>query len=433
MSYLVISLILFATLFIMLGAGLLVGLSLFVVAISGYLLIGNDNWGLISATISWGSVASWTLAPLPLFIWMGEILFRSGLSKNLFDGLSVWLNRVPGKLFHVNILSCGIFAAVSGSSAATVATVGNITLPQLKRLGYDESFSIATLGGSGTLGLLIPPSIMMIIYGIAAQVSVSRLFMAGVLPGILLICLFMGFTILYSIWRPGVVPKTTPNIDNVNKWLATAKLLPVVFLILTVLGSIYAGIAAPIEASALGVLGALTLTKLEGSLNWQSFQESLMSAVKTTSMLMFIMIGAAVLTNAMGFIGLPRALAEYVVTLNLSPALLILVLSLLFIILGCFLDGISVILLTTATVMPMIEASGIDLIWFGIYLVLIVEMSQITPPIGFNLFVLQAQTGKDLIRIAKDTAPFFFIMMLAIVILWFFPQIATWLPNTMTR
>lgn len=431
MSQIEIALILLAILFASLGSGLWVALSLLLVAISAYLLIGHGSWGEITATIAWSSVSAWTLAPLPMFIWMGEILFRSGLSKNLFDGLSVWLNRVPGRLYHVNILSCGIFAAVSGSSAATVATVGNITLPQLKRLGYRESFAIGTLGGSGTLGLLIPPSIMMIIYGVAAQVSVSRLFMAGVLPGLLLIALFMGYTMLYCLRHPEAAPASAGTGQG-GRLRATLKLLPVIGLIVAVLGSIYTGIASPTEASALGVLGALILTAVEGSLNWASFVDGLKAAVKTTAMLLFIIVAASVLTNAMGFVGLPRALADQVVALNLSPALLIVVLSLLFIVLGCFLDGISVILLTTATILPMVQAAGIDPLWFGIYLVIIVEMSQITPPVGFNLFVLQGLTGRDLLAIAVHTLPFFFIMMLALILIWYFPGIVTWLPTTMT-
>lgn len=433
MDQLTIAVILLAVLFGSLALGLWVSLSLLLVAVSGYWLIDNSQWGNITATIAWGSIADWKLAPLPMFIWMGEILFRSGLSKNLFDGLSVWLNRLPGKLFHVNTLSCGIFAAVSGSSAATVATVGNITLPQLKRLGYRESYAIGGLGGSGTLGLLIPPSIMMIIYGVAAEVSVSRLFMAGVLPGLLLIALFMGYTAIYCWLNPDAVPNHPPEAAQDNKLRATLKLLPVVLLIAAVLGSIYAGIASPIEASGLGVVGALVLTLLEGSLTWQAFCDGLMAAVKTTAMLLFIIVAATVLTNAMGFIGLPRELAQAVAAMDLSVGLLIVMLTLLFIVLGCFLDGISVILLTTATILPMVQAAGIDPLWFGIYLVIVVEMSQITPPVGFNLFVLQSLTGKDLIEIARYTMPFFFLMMLAIVLIWVFPEIVTWLPTTMTE
>lgn len=438
MSMIIISLILIAILLFFLGAGLWVALSLLLTAIVGLVLVGNDNWGTIMATISWSSVASWTLTPLPMFIWMGEILFRSNLSKNLFDGLSVWLNRIPGKLYHVNILSCGVFSAVSGSSAATVATVGNITLTHLKRLGYRESFSIGLLGGSGTLGLLIPPSIMLIIYGVSADISVARLFMAGVFPGLLLICLFMGATIFYCLWDKTAVPKNLPEDDRstseapLSKLQATIKLVPVLTLIIMVLGSIYSGFASPSEAAALGVLASLFLALLERSLTINAFFTGLFAAAKTSAMLLFIIVCASVLSASMGFVGLPRELALYVKSLELSPAMLIIILSIMFIILGCFLDGISVVLLTTAIILPLVKESGIDLIWFGIYLVLVVEMSQITPPVGFNLFVLQGLTGKDILTIAKYTLPFFFLILLCIFILWLFPGIATWLPATMT-
>lgn len=429
MSQTVIALILMASLFLSLASGLWVALSLLLVSIIGYIMAGTSTWGEALATIAWGAIGD-SLAPLAMFVWMGEILFRSGLSKNLFDGLSVWLNRLPGRLYHVNILASGIFAAVCGSSAATVATVGNITLPQLKRLGYHENHAIGSLGGSGTLGLLIPPSIMMIIYGVSAQVSVSRLFMAGVLPGLLLILLFMGYTIFYSLRHPEYAPKN--NAENApSKLHATIKLFPVVALITLVLGSIYQGIASPTEASALGVIGALALTFFERSMTITIFKEGLMATVRTTAMLMLIIVAAQILTNAMGFIGLPRYLAETVQHMNLSAGWLIFALSILFIVLGCFLDGISVILLTTATILPMIDAAGIDKIWFGIYLILIVEMAQITPPVGFNLFVLQALTGKDLLRIARNTFPYFLILAFAILLLWLFPDIATWLPRTM--
>ena len=431
MSQLAMAAILLAVLFVSLAAGLWVSLSLFLVSVIAYLLIDMANYGQIVATISWGAVSSWTLAPLPMFIWMGEILFRSALAQHLFDGLSVWLNRIPGRLFHVNILASGLFAAICGSSAATVAILGKVTLPQLKRLGYRESFAIATLGGAGTLGLLMPPSIMMIIYAMAAEISVSRLFIAGVFPGVLLICLFMGYTILYNLIHPDAAPPAEVSADR-GRWRSTLKLLPVVVLIVTVLGSIYSGVASPIEASAIGVLGALILTRLEGSLTWQVFREGLMATVNTSAMLLFIIVAAAVLTNAMGFIGLPQALAEYVEMLHLSPALLLVALTLLFIVLGCFLEGVSVILLTTATILPMVQAAGIDPLWFGIYLIIVVEMAEITPPVGFNLFVLQALSGKDVFHIARYTSPFFLILVLALILIWIFPGIVTWLPQTMT-
>jgi len=364
---------------------------------------------------------------------MGEILFRTRLSKDLFEGLTPWLGRLPGQLFHVNILSCGIFAAVSGSSAATAATIGRMTLPELKQRGYDTRMAIGTLAGSGTLGLLIPPSIILIVYGVAAEVSVARLFMAGAIPGLLLVCLFMGYTAFWAKIHPQSVPHEQGHYTWADKFKAIRNLLPVLGLIIFVLGSIYTGLTTPTEAAAFGVAGALVLSLLSGTLSRQSFNESLMGAVKTSCMIALILAGAAFLTISMGFLGLPRMLAEIITTLQLSPYMLLVYLTLLFVILGCFLDGISVVVLTTSVVLPMVQQAGIDLLWFGIYIVLVVEMSQITPPVGFNLFVIQALTGKNILYIARAALPFFLLILLAVVLITVFPSIVTALPDLMVN
>ncbi|WP_428634885.1 TRAP transporter large permease [Sedimenticola sp.] len=433
MDPLLMTLVLTLLLFGLLASGLWVAVTLFSIAFIGLLLNDTGNIGLIMATTTWGSSASWSLTALPLFIWMGEILFRTRLSEDLFSGLAPWLNHLPGRLLHVNILGCGIFAAVSGSSAATAATIGRMTAPELARRGYDERMSLGTLAGSGTLGLLIPPSIILIVYGVSAEVSISRLFIAGALPGLLLILLFMGYTMIWAILNHKRMPPPEPDVPLREKFRASLHLLPVVGLILFVLGSIYGGLATATEAAVFGVFGALVLSGVTGTLSRQTFMESLMGATRTSCMIAFILAGAAFLTIAMGFTGIPRALAEYIATLGLGPLGLIVVLTLFFILLGCFLDGISVVVLTTSVVLPMVEQAGIDLLWFGIYLVLVVEMSQITPPVGFNLFVLQGLTGKNILRIATYALPFFLLLLLAVVLVTAFPEIATWLPSMMTR
>ncbi len=425
--------ILVVCMFLMLTSGIWVALTLTGLAIIGLTLIGNGSIGLLLGTSSWSATTGWSLTALPLFIWMGEILFRTRLSQDLFEGLSPTLSRLPGKLLHVNILSCGIFAAVSGSSAATAATIGRMTLPELSKRGYDDSMAIGTLAGSGTLGLLIPPSIILIIYGVAAEVSIARLFLAGALPGLILILLFMFYTITWSI----VKGRTSGVVDDVTytfaeKLLALKKLIPIIFLIGGVLGSIYQGIATPTEAAAFGVLGALALSMLLGSFTLSSFIDSVTGAVKNSCMLGLILVGAHFLTLAMGFIGIPNALAEWIASLGLSPIQLIMCLTVFFIALGCFLDGISVIVLTTSVVLPMVTQAGIDTIWFGIFLVLVVEMSQITPPVGFNLFVIQSLTGKNIIYVAKAALPFFFMIAVAIVLITAYPAIALYLPTLMT-
>ncbi len=425
--------ILVICMFLMLTSGIWVALTLTGLAVIGLKLIDNGSIGLLLGTSSWSATTGWSLTALPLFIWMGEILFRTRLSQDLFEGLSPGLSKLPGKLLHVNILSCGIFAAVSGSSAATAATIGRMTLPELSKRGYDDSMAIGTLAGSGTLGLLIPPSIILIIYGVAAEVSIARLFLAGALPGLILILLFMSYTIVWSI----VKGRSGSVVDDITytfaeKILALKKLIPIVFLIGGVLGSIYQGIATPTEAAAFGVLGALALSMLLGSFSFSSFIDSVTGAVKNSCMLGLILVGAHFLTLAMGFIGIPNALAEWIASLGLSPIQLIMCLTVFFVALGCFLDGISVIVLTTSVVLPMVTQAGIDTIWFGIFLVLVVEMSQITPPVGFNLFVIQSLTGKNIIYVAKAALPFFFMIAVAIVLITAYPSIALYLPTLMT-
>lgn len=431
MSILSIGVIIALLLLLLLASGLWVSFVLLLLGMLGLMMNGND-WGHIAAGSIWSSLSVWSLTALPMFLWVGEILFRTKLSKNLFDGLAVWLKPIPGKLFHANILSCGIFAAVSGSSAATVATIGNISLGHLQKLGYKKSLLFGTLGGSATLGLLIPPSIVLIVFGVAADVSIARLFIAGILPGLLLLTLFSIYVIVYCKIFPDSVPKTDATDDlRSNKIKASLKLLPVLSLIISVIGSIYTGTATPNEAAAIGVVGSLVLAKLDGSLTKKIFIEGLLGAVRINSMLLFIIAAASVLSIAMAYIGIPRELVNIIAQMQLSTGMLLILLGFLFLLLGCFLDGISIILLTISVILPVIQQANIDLIWFGIFLVLLVEMAQITPPVGFNLFVLQSMTGENIFKIAYYTLPFFLLIVAALFILWFFPEIATYLPSRM--
>ena len=417
----------------LLATGFWVGMSLFAVGLIAILVFSSSPAGSIMATTSWGQSWSWSLTALPLFIWMGEILFRTRLAEDMFAGLAPWMTRIPGRLMHVNVIGCGIFAAVSGSSAATTATIGRITIPELARRGYDERMVLGTLAGSATLGLLIPPSIILIVYGVAADVSISRLFIAGILPGLVLILLFMGTIMVWSLLYPHKVPAAETASTLREKFAAASRLLPVVLLIVGVIGSIYAGIATATEAAAVGVLGAIVLSLVTGSLTWDSFRRSLMGATSTSCMIAFILAGAAFLSVAMGFTGIPRGLASWIGSMNLSPVMLLAALTVFFAVLGCFLDGISIVVLTVAVILPMVEQAGIDLIWFGIYIVIVVEMSQITPPIGLNLFVIQGLTGRNLIYLARAALPFFLVMVVMVVLLIVFPDIATYLPRSMTR
>ncbi len=429
-----IGIILVIAMLLMLISGVWVSLTLTGLSVIGLLLIDNQSIGLLLGTSSWSATTGWSLTALPLFIWMGEILFRTSLSDDLFQGLSPFLAKLPGRLLHVNILSCGIFAAVSGSSAATAATIGRMTLPELSRRGYDDSMSIGTLAGSGTLGLLIPPSIILIVYGVAAEVSIARLFLAGVFPGLLLVSLFMLYVIVWSVIKKNkVIPDENLSWTLGEKVIALKKLLPILFLIGLVLGSIYKGVATPTEAAAFGVFGAIIISIITGNFSILSFKQSILGAVRSSCMLGLILVGAHFLSLAMGFVGIPRELAAWISEQGLSNVGLIVWLTLFFVIMGFFLDGISMVVLTTSVVLPMVTQAGIDLIWFGIFLVLVVEMSQITPPVGFNLFVIQSLTGKDIFYVAKCAMPFFFMIALAIVIITFFPDVVLYLPQMMSK
>jgi C4-dicarboxylate transporter, DctM subunit len=428
---LVITVTLIAGLFILLGAGVWIGLALLGVGWIAMELFSSRSGGDAMALTIWGTTSSWTLTALPLFVWMGEILFRTRLSEDMFKGLAPWLERVPGRLLHTNIIGCTIFAAVSGSSAATCATIGKMTLPELKNRGYPEEITVGTLAGAGTLGLLIPPSIIMIVYGISANVSIAQLFIAGVLPGLLLALLFSGYIVIWALFNHAKIPAIAERTTLLQKIYASRHLIPVVLLIVLVLGSIYTGIATATEAAAFGVVGALAISGAQGSLNWQTFRDSLLGGTRLYCMIALILAGAAFLTLAMGYLGLPRRLAEWIGGLGLSKFALLAALAAFYIILGCFLDGISMVVLTMGVVLPTVEKAGIDLIWFGIFIVLVVEMAQVTPPVGFNLFVLQGMTRREITWIARQAFPMFLLMIAAVVLVYAFPELVSYLPQHM--
>ena len=426
-----ITTLLIVSLFLILGSGVWIGLSLAGVAWIGMTLFASRPAGDAMAVTIWGASSSWTLTALPLFIWMGEILFRTRLSEDMFKGLAPWMNGLPGRLLHTNIIGCAIFAAVSGSSAATCATIGKMTLPELTKRGYPENMVIGTLAGAGTLGLLIPPSIIMIVYGVSANVSIAQLFIAGIFPGIMLASLFMLYVIVWALMNPDKVPPADQQFTFGQKLYQSRHLIPVVLLIIAVLGSIYAGVATATEAAAIGVVGSLLLALVQGSLNRSTFIESLLGATRLYCMIALILFGAQFLTLSMGYIGLPRHLAEWIGGIGLGQFGLIMALMIFYVILGCFLDGISMVVLTMGVILPTVEKAGIDLLWFGIFIVLVVEMAQITPPVGFNLFVLQGMTNKQLTWIARVTLPMFYLMIVAVLLVYFVPEIVTWLPKKM--
>jgi tripartite ATP-independent transporter DctM subunit len=429
MTTLGIGLFLLVIMLVLLSGGIWIAMTLAICGWIGQAFFVSTQPGKNLFSAFWESNASWELAALPLFIWMGEILFRTKLSEEMFEGLRPWLNKVPGRLMHTTILGCGIFGSVSGSSAATCATIAKVALPELKRRGYNEQLALGALATAGTLGILIPPSITMVVYAVAADASIIRIFLAGFIPGALLMVLFMGYIAWWSIRHPEQVPPADPPSSFREKLRKSGNLIPCGALIVFIVWVLVAGYATATECAAYGVAGSLAIAAYGRSLTWRNFWDGLMGATRTSCMIMFILAGAAFLTKTMAFTGVPRELAEWVNGMQLSPYALITCLVAVYLVLGTALDGISMIVLTSAVVLPMIQKAGFDLIWFGIFIVLLVEIAEVTPPVGFNLFVLQNMTGKDSNTIARAAIPFFFCLVLCIALVTVFPEIATWLPN----
>jgi len=429
MDLLTLALLLLVMLCLLLGAGLWIAMALAAVGYAA-MAFAHPSPGLFLASAFWEATGSWTLAALPMFVWMGEILFRTRLSEELFNGLSPWVRRIPGRLLHVNILACGIFGSVSGSSAATCATVSKIALPELKRRGYDENIAIGSLATSGTLGILIPPSIIMVVYAVAAEVSIIRVFIAGCIPGLIVMLLFSAYIVVWALLNPDKQPPPEPRLTLGEKLRKSAQLIPCVLLIVAVIGTMFIGWATATEAAAFGVLGSLILAAVTGSLTWGSFLDSLKGATRLSCMIMFILAGAAFLTKAMALTGIPAALAAGVAALHLGPYGLIAILTVVYVILGTALDGVSMIVLTTSIVIPLVQQAGFDLVWFGIFIVLLVEIAEITPPVGFNLFVMQTMTGKEQTEVAWASLPFFLMLVVTVVLCTLFPTtLVTGLPD----
>jgi len=437
---LVLSVVLIAVMFFFLLSSVWIGVALTLTGVVGMLLYEHNLPPVISvmqktgdllATSVYDSLNSWSLAALPMFILMGEILYRSSISTRILEGLRPWLVHIPGRLLHVNVAACSLFAAVSGSSAATTATVGKITLEELKERGYSKSLAIGSLAGSGTLGFLIPPSLIMIIYGVLSNVSIGKLFIAGILPGLLLASVYAVYIMIVAVINPSVMPSVKPRFTFAQHVHSIKELVPIFMLIGLILGSIYGGFATPTEAAALGVVGAIALAVYFKSFSLSVFKEALLNAIKTTMMISFIIAGAGFLSQVVGFLGIARAISEFIAELGLSPYMLILVIGLMYIVLGTILDGISIVVMTLPIVLPIVMMAGFDPLWFGIFLVLMVELSQITPPVGFSLFVIQSISGESISYILKATFPFFMLTILVVFLVTFFPEIVTYLPDRM--
>lgn len=420
--------------FLYLGLGTWVFSGLLLVSVTGMVVLLDfplSRIGAIMQPIVWRYATTWELAAIPMFIWMGEIIFRTDIAERLFRGLAPIVDSIPGRLLHTNIAGCTLFAAVSGSSTATTATVGKITTTALADRHYDTDLSIGSLAGAGSLGLLIPPSIVMIIYGVLAEVSIAKLFAAGVLPGFLIAGLYSTYIAGRCLIDPSLSPKTGEHYTFLDRLKGAVNLLPVLILIVIVLGGIYSGFATPSEAAAVGVAATIVMTVGMGQLTWRILVDSSMGAIKISAMVCSILVSAAFLSTAVGYLHVPTEIASWIGSLGLSPYMLIFILGLFYVVLGLFLDGISITVMSLPITYPLILQAGFDPIWFGVFLVIMVELGQVTPPIGFNLFVLQGLTGHPIGRVAVAAFPFFILMSIGIVIITIFPEIALWLPGLM--
>ncbi len=426
-----ISIAIILLMIILLGGSVWIGISLFLIGFGGLFIFTEVPLGRLLSNSVWNNTNGSAMMALPMFIWMGEILFRSRISQNLFNGLTPWMDRIPGRLLHVNILACTFFAAVSGSSAATTATVGKITVPELKERGYQHRLSIGSLAGAGTLGFLVPPSMMMLVYGIIGDVSIGRLFIAGILPGIMIASLFSGYIFFRCLINPSLAPARAESYTWIQRLKGLKDIAPVAILIAGVLGSLYAGWATPTEAGVVGVVGAMLFAIFTGSMDRQVFMASIKGAIKTAAMIMLIVMGAGYFSVAIGFLGITRQLTMFVAEMGLSPYMLILILTLVYLVLGCLLDGFSMIVMTTPIFLPLVTFVGFDPVWFGIYIILMIELAQITPPVGFNLFVISGLTNEDILTIARAALPFFLILCAATAIVTIFPRFVLFLPNLM--
>ena len=411
-------------LLVLLGAGVWIGLALMATGMISLILARDLPIAKLAAFDLWNSLNAPELVALPMFILMGEILFHTKLARNLFDGLTPWLGRIPGRLLHVNILGCTLFAAVSGSSAATTATIGRMTLGELKERGYDQDLAMGSLCGAGTLGFLIPPSIILILYGVLSETSILELFLAGIVPGLLLAAAYVVYVALRVRANPALAPSSVEAASSWRLRLEGLRLFAPIFLLIgAVLGSMYLGFAGPSEAAVIGVLGALLIGTLQRELNQETLKAALRSAVRTISMVGLIVAGALFLTKAMAYLGLPSAVAGFASGLDLSPMMLVLFLLFFYVLLGTFLDGLSVVVMTLPVTFPLVLEAGFDAVWFGIFLVIAVEMAQITPPVGFNLFVVQNLTGEPIARIARSALPFFLILAAFVVLMVLWPGV----------
>jgi C4-dicarboxylate transporter DctM subunit len=418
----------------LLALGVWISIALLVTGMSGLYVSGGAKTMLALGSIAWNSVNSFTLTPVPLFIVMGAVILRCGIAERFYAGLTPWLRFLPGGLLQTNIVACSVFAAACGSSVATAGTIGTVSITQLQKRGYDSPMIFGSLAAGGTLGILIPPSIVMIIYCSIVDESVAKLFIAGVVPGIVLALLFMAYIAVRCLLNPALAPSSEDDRASMRDLRSLLDVIPLFALIVFVMGSIYTGWATATEAAAIGVLASFGIAAAYGGLTWQNVRQAHTEAVRTTCMVLFIVVAAQVFSYALVHSGVSRGVTEYVLSLELSSFTLFLAIAVLYIVLGCLIDGSSMMLLTLPVLYPIITAAGFDLVWFGVAVVVLVEIGMITSPIGLNLFVLHGlSNGRPFSEVASGSLPYVLIMLCFLLLLWFVPELALWLPGQMAH
>jgi tripartite ATP-independent transporter DctM subunit len=382
--------------------------------------------------ISWNASTEFLLVSLPLFIMLGEILLRAGIAEKMYAALVKWMNWLPGGLMHSNIASCGLFAATSGSSVATAATVGTVALPQARRYGYNERLFLGTLAAGGTLGILIPPSINMIIYAVLTNTSVPKLYLAGIIPGALLMALFGLVVVVACLLRPAWGGQRQ-SASWAERIASLVHLVPPLGIFGVVVGSIYAGIATPTEAASLGVVAGLALAAASGRLNWKMLMECMEGTMRSTGMVMLIIVAAYFLNFAMSSIGLTDRITQFMQGLGWSPMMMLLAVVVFYLVLGCFMETLAMMITTIPIIAPVMIGLGFDPVWFGIVVIVLVEAALITPPVGLNLFVVQnLRKGGSMNDVIAGVLPFVAAMFVLLGLLAVFPQLATWLPSVVS-
>ena len=412
------------------GSGVALGVAL---GMTGLIILYFFSNGATSLAIDaiWGVFNSFTLSAVPMFILLGEILLRSGISEKAYSAFAPLFRKVPGGLLHTNIAVCTLFGAVSGSSLSTAAAVGSVAYPEMSKRGYEKDTVVGSLAGGGTLGLLIPPSLSFIIYGALTETSIGKLFAAGIIPGFLVAAMFMLYLLLKCIRNPAIAPRD-PNVSSFWEiFVGFRQIWPLLALIFSVIGTIVGGLATPTEAAGVGVVLAVVISTVWGDLTFTKLIDALYNSVLLFSSVGFLVLGATILAQSVSILGLPQQILETVAEAGFGPYGVLLVVVLIYLVLGCFFDGLSLMIMTLPVVFPLLTGLGFDPIWIGVIITIVIEIGQITPPVGLNLSVLTALTKNEvsLGRVAIATVPYWLIHLLAILILTIFPIIALYLPN----